>query len=335
MDRDSSLDLTLVRGSGQPHRPENQRCATLSILYKQTPLFTRPVALLRGLSSLRRLAARFAALLWKGDGGDAGPAEQASALEPSASHEAIAIDPDGPASLDQVESTSPQASRDLAGPAPARSEQTISSGPLAFQPPSAELDAVRPREDVLLPEERDAACGVVPVDHPPRPPIAARRYVMLGPPSAREAIPFEPDVPVTASDPEPALAEPSCEVHISEAAPEEAASSPSPVAFDASPAEQDSIAPAEDAAHAVELDPASDREKLIRRRWAETGSRMWNTAMHGSGRLPLSIQGGVKLLEPAPGEKLPRYDRLEFRLIDGQIVCEGVVVDAPVVPQRR
>ena len=31
-----------------------------------------------------------------------------------------------------------------------------------------------------------------------------------------------------------------------------------------------------------------------------------------------------------PGETLPRYDKLEFKLIDGHIVCEGVVVDPPM-----
>jgi hypothetical protein len=30
-----------------------------------------------------------------------------------------------------------------------------------------------------------------------------------------------------------------------------------------------------------------------------------------------------------PGETLPRYDKLEFNLIGGRIVCEGVVVDPP------
>ena len=62
---------------------------------------------------------------------------------------------------------------------------------------------------------------------------------------------------------------------------------------------------------------------------------MWNAAMHGSGRLPLSIQGRVELLAPAAGEKLPRYDRLEFRLIEGRIICEGVVVDAPLTERAR
>jgi hypothetical protein len=82
------------------------------------------------------------------------------------------------------------------------------------------------------------------------------------------------------------------------------------------------------------------REKLIRRRWAETGIRLWNPDLRGAGNAALNIQGGVALLPPKPGDKLPRYDTLEFKLIrcrvDGQVVsqiiCEGVVVDPP---QRR
>ena len=66
-----------------------------------------------------------------------------------------------------------------------------------------------------------------------------------------------------------------------------------------------------------------DREQLIRRRWAETGIKMWN------GRSALNIQGSARLLPAKPGETLPRYDTLEYRLIAGQIVCEGVVLDPP------
>jgi hypothetical protein len=82
------------------------------------------------------------------------------------------------------------------------------------------------------------------------------------------------------------------------------------------------------------------REKLIRRRWAETGIRLWNPDLHGAGNAALNIQGGVALLPPKPGGKLPRYDTLEFKTVrcrvDGQevsqILCEGVVVNPP---QRR
>jgi hypothetical protein len=80
---------------------------------------------------------------------------------------------------------------------------------------------------------------------------------------------------------------------------------------------------------------AEDRSTLIRRRWAETGIRMWNPRLHGTGEAALSIQGQIALLPPAPGEKLPRYDKLAFSLVSGQIVCEGVIVDAPLHAAQR
>jgi hypothetical protein len=57
----------------------------------------------------------------------------------------------------------------------------------------------------------------------------------------------------------------------------------------------------------------------------------------GAGHAALNIQGQSKLQPPKPGEKLPRYDTLEFKMVrsdvNGQavdlIVCEGVVVDPP------
>jgi hypothetical protein len=73
----------------------------------------------------------------------------------------------------------------------------------------------------------------------------------------------------------------------------------------------------------------SERETLIRRRWTETGIKMWNPDVHGAGHAALGIQGGVELLPPKAGETLPQYDRLEFKLIDGRIVCEGFAVDPP------
>jgi hypothetical protein len=78
-----------------------------------------------------------------------------------------------------------------------------------------------------------------------------------------------------------------------------------------------------------------DRATLIRRRWVETGIRMWNPRLHGTGEAALNIQGRIELLPPAPGEKMPRYDKLEFRMLGGQIVCEGVIVEAPVHAGQR
>lgn len=79
----------------------------------------------------------------------------------------------------------------------------------------------------------------------------------------------------------------------------------------------------------------TDRTALIRQRWAETGIRMWNPRLHGTGEAALNIQGSIGLLPPAAGETMPRYDKLEFKMLGGQIVCEGVIVEAPAQPGNR
>jgi hypothetical protein len=64
---------------------------------------------------------------------------------------------------------------------------------------------------------------------------------------------------------------------------------------------------------------------------------MRNPDVHGAGHAALNIQGRVELLPVKPGETLPGYDKLEFKMvrsfINGQtvkvILCEGVVVDPP------
>jgi len=90
--------------------------------------------------------------------------------------------------------------------------------------------------------------------------------------------------------------------------------------------------------HAIApMNDQSDREKLIRRRWLETGIKLWNPDHHGAGLAALNIQGQAELLPPKPGETLPGYDTLEFKTVQSyvngeavnQIVCEGVVVDPP------
>lgn len=91
------------------------------------------------------------------------------------------------------------------------------------------------------------------------------------------------------------------------------------------------------AGSAIAAPPANDqseRENLIRRRWAETGIKMWNPDVHGAGHAALGIQGSVELLPPKAGDTLPQYDRLEFKLIEGRIVCEGFVVDPPKSRRR-
>jgi hypothetical protein len=96
------------------------------------------------------------------------------------------------------------------------------------------------------------------------------------------------------------------------------------------------IAKADIAATIVaKTDDLCDREALVRRRWRETGIRMWNPKVHGGGHSALCIQGRVALLPPKPGESMPVYDRLEFKLIDGLIVCEGFVVDPTGQPKQR
>ena len=64
---------------------------------------------------------------------------------------------------------------------------------------------------------------------------------------------------------------------------------------------------------------------------------MWNPDDHGAGHAALNIQGRAELLPPKPGETLPGYDTLEFKMVrsyvNGQAVnrtvCEYVVVDPP------
>lgn len=84
----------------------------------------------------------------------------------------------------------------------------------------------------------------------------------------------------------------------------------------------------------AKVEPA-DRAALIRQRWAETGIRMWNPRLHGTGEATLNIQGRIGLLPPEPGETMPRYDKLEFKMLGGQIVCESVIVEAPVHAGQR
>src|SRR5258708_13884594 len=85
---------------------------------------------------------------------------------------------------------------------------------------------------------------------------------------------------------------------------------------------------------APETNDQSEREKLIRRRWLETGIKLWNPDFHGAGHAALNIQGRSKLLPPKPGGKLPRYDTLEFNVVRSYVagkplirtVCERAVV---------
>lgn len=116
-----------------------------------------------------------------------------------------------------------------------------------------------------------------------------------------------------------------------------AASEPVTVAFliDAPVAAADTVETGDVVAAVAQPTDESEREALIRRRWRETGIRMWNPAVHGADRSTLCIQGRVALLPPKAGETMPGYDRLEFKLIEGNIVCEGFVLEPPERPRHR
>ena len=43
----------------------------------------------------------------------------------------------------------------------------------------------------------------------------------------------------------------------------------------------------------------------------------------------MKIQGQAELLPVTPGQTMRGYDKLEFKLIEGRIVCEGVIIDPP------
>src|SRR3979490_1628482 len=80
------------------------------------------------------------------------------------------------------------------------------------------------------------------------------------------------------------------------------------------------LQPSSDHAIAVpESNDQSERENLIRRRWTETGIKMWNPDVHGAGHAALNIQGRVELLPVKPGETLPGYDKLEFKMVRSYI----------------
>jgi hypothetical protein len=134
--------------------------------------------------------------------------------------------------------------------------------------------------------------------------------------------------PIPANDPAP-VAVVAAEAPSADAPNPATDSAPEPVL--ASPAPKIPAAP-KPRARVVE---PTDRAALIRQRWAETGVRMWNPRLHGIGEATLNIQGSIGLLPPSPGETMPRYDKLEFKMLGGQIVCEGVIVEAPAQAGQR
>jgi hypothetical protein len=209
---------------------------------------------------------------------------------------------------------------DLPDEAPAATETTVDPVAEVVEPPAVTEAIVEPVADVVAPP---AVPG----------PIAEPLAVALEPAAAVSESTVEPMM--VALQP-PAVIEPTTDPVADVVAPPnvtERIVEPSAAV----------VAPSAAAIAGPETDPRAAREQLIRRRWAETGIKMWNPDVQGAGHGALSIQGGAALLPPKEGETLPRYDRLEFRMVrsetDGQqveqIVCEGVVVDPPKRKPRR
>ncbi|MBB4377098.1 hypothetical protein SAMN05216573_118138 [Bradyrhizobium sp. Rc3b] len=231
-------------------------------------------------------------------------------------------------------------------------EPVISSDPSPELTTDVEPDVVEETSSNL----EVASLDVVSVDVAS---VDAPALVVADDPSTVAAADVEPivdDTHVTLADPD-VSAEPVVEESIDSdptsgtavAIEPVAASDPAPVAADDSSADAIVVthdepapalaAPAEEIRSAPKLrakatEPA-DRTALIRQRWAESGIRMWNPRLHGTGEATLNIQGSVGLLPPAPGETMPRYDKLEFKMLGGQIVCEGVIVEAPALASHR
>lgn len=231
-------------------------------------------------------------------------------------------------------------------------EPVISSDPSPERAADVEPDVVEKTSSNLeVVSVEVASVEVASVDAP--------ALVVADEPSIVAAVDVEPvvdDTQVTLADPD-VSAEPVAEDSIDSdptcdsagAIEPIAASDPAPVAAEDSSTDaivvtHDEPAPAL-AALAEEIRSApklrakatepADRTALIRQRWAESGIRMWNPRLHGTGEATLNIQGSVGLLPPAPGETMPRYDKLEFKMLGGQIVCEGVIVEAPALASHR
>jgi hypothetical protein len=190
------------------------------------------------------------------------------------------------------------------------------NAPRAQRPPNIPQDDAAAAESVLEPAADDSAAAA---DPEPSPAAEA---------AAHDAAIADDSVPLVVDD---AIAS----AEASEASPARVEEISAAIAEAAPCTEPRPAAEAPSCPARPQLLQTEDRRALIRRRWGETGIRMWNPRLHGTGEAALSIQGQIALLPPAPGEKLPRYDKLEFSLFDGQIVCEGVIVDAPLPAAQR
>lgn len=260
-------------------------------------------------------------------------------------------DDSSPERVTEIEApaTPPVAEEVLASPTYAQNEP-VADADLAIigDASAAEIDSVVAEEVVVSSSDVATASTDVPdavIEAAPSPNVSAEVETVTVeaiPVLVGEASSVAPDVSEARADSGPALAV--------EVAPAPASDAPAVTAVAMAAIEAGSVvietepapgleSPAPEIrsapkAHARAAEP-DDRAALIRQRWAETGIRMWNPRLHGTGEAALNIQGSVGLLPPAPGETMPRYDKLEFRMLGGQIICEGVIVEAPAQANQR
>ncbi len=259
--------------------------------------------------------------------GDDAPVELSKTLEPVATKAVATIDvADEPAKAAEPVISGDPAPEFAADVEPDVAEETSSNVEIA----SVEVAPVDAPALVVADDPFTvAAVDVRPVVDgsqvtPADPDVSAELFVEESPdsdPTSGAAMAIEP---AAAGDPAPVVAEDSSADAVVDTHDE-----PAPAL--AAPVEGIRSAPK---LRAQAAEPA-DRTALIRQRWAESGIRMWNPRLHGTGEATLNIQGSVGLLPPAPGETMPRYDKLEFKLLGGQIVCEGVIVEAPAQASHR
>lgn len=209
---------------------------------------------------------------------------------------------------------------------------------ITSDPPAELLTNVEPdivEEAPVSAVEVEAAEPVIINDASPEPPAdvgpLVEELVVIAP-AATETVSVEPSELVTEGEPASVASVELDPVAVDEMPGIDTEPAPSVAAeIEPAPAPKSPSAPK---ARAKVVEPP-DRAALIRQRWAETGIRMWNPRLHGTGDAALNIQGCIGLLPPEPGETMPRYDKLEFKLLGGQIVCEGVIVEAPVHAGQR
>ncbi|QDF42427.1 hypothetical protein FJN17_19015 [Bradyrhizobium symbiodeficiens] len=259
--------------------------------------------------------------------GDDAPVELSTTLEPVATEAVATIDvADEPAKADEPVISSDPSPEFAADVEPDVAEQTSSNVEVAsVEVAPADAPALVVADDPstvaavdvgpvvddsqVTPAGRDVSAEPVAEDSPDSDPTSGAAMAIE---------------PAAAGDPAPVVAEDSSADAVVDTHDEPAPALAAPV---------DGIRSAPKL-HAKVAEPA-DRTALIRQRWAESGIRMWNPRLHGTGEATLNIQGSVGLLPPAPGETMPRYDKLEFKMLGGQIVCEGVIVEAPAQASHR